>query len=243
MLVRSADVSDVADLAALDRLLFDGEDRYTAATWRQLQDLGGPLLHVAVAEARVVGYTAVVRSGQDPAVGWLTVLGVDPHHRRSGVGTQLTQRVLNQAWVLGIDEVRLTVAPANNPARRLYEQQGFRVDHHQEGYFPGPDGDRLVMVSEHPTVRAARQHDPAVADLYALGHVYGRCYRQLQAVIEQVRQAALAGSIDGASPSQIIDAAWPVPSTVIADVLHGTNTRSSAPAGPVAGSARQPESP
>ena len=51
---------------------------------------------------------------------------IDPDHQGRGIGTRLLQRVLADAESSGTS-VRLQVL-RNNPAKRLYERLGFRVD-------------------------------------------------------------------------------------------------------------------
>ncbi|HEV8571457.1 MAG TPA: GNAT family N-acetyltransferase [Actinomycetota bacterium] len=57
---------------------------------------------------------------------YVSVLAVDPDHRRQRIGTALMERVLAGAERLGL-AVALDVGVEDEPARRLYEVMGFRL--------------------------------------------------------------------------------------------------------------------
>ena len=65
------------------------------------------------------------------AAGWagITAVEVTPGRRQSGLGRALTREALSQAAARGLDKVFLQVEADNTPARRLYEQAGFRYSH------------------------------------------------------------------------------------------------------------------
>ncbi|PRO67077.1 GNAT family N-acetyltransferase [Alkalicoccus urumqiensis] len=58
--------------------------------------------------------------------GWLTGMYVIPECRNEGIGTQLVERVLEEAAVRGMKYVHLTSAEKNHAAESLYSQMGFR---------------------------------------------------------------------------------------------------------------------
>ena len=74
----------------------------------------------------VAGHRRLLRLSrrQAAAQGRLWGLFVQPDARGIGLGTSLVAQVLEYASQ-AVEEVRLTVATANNPARRLYERLGF----------------------------------------------------------------------------------------------------------------------
>ncbi len=65
------------------------------------------------------------------AEGWagITAVEVSPGRRKSGLGRALTREAFSQAAAHGLGQVFLQVEADNTPARRLYEQAGFRYSH------------------------------------------------------------------------------------------------------------------
>jgi ribosomal protein S18 acetylase RimI-like enzyme len=86
---------------------------------------GGLLIGARVGK-RLVGYAMLERGpGAAAAVG-VIALSVLRHYRRRGLGERLMRALLAGVRDGGkIDEVWLSVAPGNLPARRLYEKLGF----------------------------------------------------------------------------------------------------------------------
>jgi len=87
----------------------------------------GRRAHVAVVARRVVG---VVLSGPDPeepGVGHLARLYVDPSWWGRGVGTRLHAAALDHLVGRGDPEATLWVLEANDRARRWYERLGWRL--------------------------------------------------------------------------------------------------------------------
>jgi ribosomal protein S18 acetylase RimI-like enzyme len=85
---------------------------------------GAPLLGAWV-DARLVGY-AMLERGPRPASLGIVALSVLQNYRRRGLGEQLMRALLAEVRQAGeIDEVWLSVAPDNLPARALYEKLGF----------------------------------------------------------------------------------------------------------------------
>jgi ribosomal protein S18 acetylase RimI-like enzyme len=97
----------------------------------------GRRAHVAVAGGRVVG---VVLSGPDPeepGVGHLARLYVDPSRWGRGVGTRLYAAAHDQLVGRGDLEATLWVLEANDRARRWYERLGWRLgDRRKVTYAP-----------------------------------------------------------------------------------------------------------
>jgi ribosomal protein S18 acetylase RimI-like enzyme len=85
---------------------------------------GAPLLGAWVG-TRLVGYARLERGPGHVRFG-VVALSVLQRHRRHGLGEQLMRELLNEARLSGeIDEVWLSVAADNLPARALYEKLGF----------------------------------------------------------------------------------------------------------------------
>lgn len=98
---------------------------------------------VALLDGKVVGWCDVIRK-QQAAVRHIGVLGmgVHPAHRHQGIGTQLIQTTIAQAWARGITRIELTVRADNLAAIALYKRHGFVQESvHPHGFLV--DGDYL----------------------------------------------------------------------------------------------------
>lgn len=74
----------------------------------------------------VLGYVAVER--QADGGGYIDYLGVDPAHRRQGIGAELVRAGVAALVELGCERFDLTVREANAGARALYASLGFVED-------------------------------------------------------------------------------------------------------------------
>lgn len=77
---------------------------------------------LAIADGQVVGMaSAVVYLHPDkPPQLWINEVGVGREYRRRGIGTRLTEHLLELAWDLGCAEAWLATEEENAPARALY---------------------------------------------------------------------------------------------------------------------------
>ncbi|MDQ4115701.1 MAG: GNAT family N-acetyltransferase, partial [Actinomycetota bacterium] len=81
-------------------------------------------------DGRLLGYhwTKVhPATADEPAIGEVYVLGVDPDAHGRGLGRTLTLAGLRYLRDRGLDAVLLYVEADNGPAVRVYEQLGFTV--------------------------------------------------------------------------------------------------------------------
>ncbi len=134
---------DLADIQRLDVEAY-GDDAYPYFILRQFLDIAGELFQVCKdPEGNVIAYGIIVPSASQGS-GWLLSLAVSLPHRRQGIGTELSRRLLDKAKLSSLEKVYLTVAPGNDAAIFLYERLGFtgaKIEHH---YF-GQSEDRIVM--------------------------------------------------------------------------------------------------
>jgi ribosomal-protein-alanine N-acetyltransferase len=79
-----------------------------------------------------------------PGVEELHLLNITiaPAHQRQGHGRALLERIIERGRQLHARTLWLEVRGSNEPARRLYEQRGFRAIGVRRGYYPAPLGGR-----------------------------------------------------------------------------------------------------
>ena len=136
------DPSWLADCLALDRRALGGF--WTEAQWRE-ELIDRRRLCLGLAD-----------DGQLLAVvcGWLvidelqiTVVAVDPQHRRQGLGGGLLQQMLCRARSMGAHRATLEVSTGNSGGLALYSKFGFKTAGRRSGYYS--DGsDALIQWAE-----------------------------------------------------------------------------------------------
>lgn len=82
-------------------------------------------LLVAEIDGTIVGGAMV---GYDGHRGWINYLGVDPAHRRRGIGRALVAAAEARVGELGGPKVNLHVLAGNTEAFAFYDRIGYRVD-------------------------------------------------------------------------------------------------------------------
>ncbi|MFE7811634.1 GNAT family N-acetyltransferase [Streptomyces sp. NPDC057433] len=147
LVLRTAQESDLPELRRLDEAVFQ-EVAYPAFLFRQLYDMYAEhLLVLDDGGGRLRGYVLAATTALNRE-SWILGLCVAEERRRHGLGRELMVEVLARLRGSGIEQVRLTVEPANRAAILLYRSLGFRLEHPDAGlrrdYF-GPGQDRLVM--------------------------------------------------------------------------------------------------
>lgn len=114
-----------------------------------LNDLADPETNVYLvtvdssgAAPAVVGYCGAMRMVDEAHI---TVVGVEPGHRRRGIATALVGAVLAELGRRGLADTTLEVRVSNTGAIDLYRSFGFRDEGIRPGYFHNPDEDGLIM--------------------------------------------------------------------------------------------------
>ncbi len=75
-------------------------------------------------------------------------IAVRAEQRRRGLGRWLLRRILAEARARGCRWASLEVRPSNGPAKRLYEEHGFREVGRRRGYYQQEFEDAIVMEAE-----------------------------------------------------------------------------------------------
>jgi ribosomal protein S18 acetylase RimI-like enzyme len=111
----------------------DGWWTIRSARYREWLAEPGTFLLIAEHPARgPVGYALVTVHGEDDShvtrerFAEVQSLVVAPGHRGEGLGTTLLHEVYRRLRAEGVEEMVIGVLATNEPARRLYEREGFR---------------------------------------------------------------------------------------------------------------------
>jgi ribosomal protein S18 acetylase RimI-like enzyme len=71
---------------------------------------------------------ASVIGGYDGHRGWVYYLGVDPAHRRKGLGRQMMAAIEKRIRAMGCPKINLQVRTDNLGAVKFYEKIGYKMD-------------------------------------------------------------------------------------------------------------------
>lgn len=139
--------SDAPRCAALERVLFPGDDPWSAAAFRDELRAG----HVYLAARRgdeLVGYAGIALvAGPPRAEAEIHTIGVDPAAQGRGIG-----RALLDGLLAAVDRLHATVflevRTDNDAARALYESAGFAVVGLRRRYYQPSGADAHTMRRE-----------------------------------------------------------------------------------------------
>lgn len=84
-----------------------------------------PWTFVALHDAAIVGFLAGFQSQTDPRQVYCHFIGVDPSHRREGIGEQLYTRLFADATGHGCHEVLAVTSPLNRASVDFHRRMGF----------------------------------------------------------------------------------------------------------------------
>ncbi len=140
--------ADTVRCAALEQVLFPGDDPWTAEMFTAEIAAAHNHYVVARADTTVVGYAGIAllgRRGQHESE--IHTIGVDPAHQGQGIGQVLLGNLLSEADTHG-GPVFLEVRTDNDRALDLYAQHGFRVVGTRRGYYRPSGADAFTMRRE-----------------------------------------------------------------------------------------------
>lgn len=151
--------ADAERCAELERLLFPGDDPWSAQAFRDAVG-SGQLYLAARVDGRLVGYAGLaVVAGPPRAEAEVHTIGVDPDWQGHGIGRALLTRLLDAADQLGAT-VFLEVRTDNDAARALYESCGFTVVGLRRRYYR-PSGADAHTMRRDPAPAAKADQDVA----------------------------------------------------------------------------------
>ena len=145
--------SDAERCAELERILFPGDDPWSAQAFRDELTTGHLYLGLRDPGGRLIGYGGLAFvAGPPQAEAEVHTIGVDPARQGHGLGRRLLDGLLE-----GADQVRATVflevRTDNEPARGLYEVDRFRRRRAAEALLPA---ERRRRVHDAPGSRRRR---------------------------------------------------------------------------------------
>ncbi|MBQ6823618.1 MAG: ribosomal protein S18-alanine N-acetyltransferase [Clostridia bacterium] len=144
MIVSKMTPTDVPAAAALDRRLFSAECWSEEDFASSLQD-ESRLFLVAREGDTFLGCGGFQQSFEQ---GDILTVGVDPDHRRMGIGSALLSALIEAFRARGGTTLFLEVRASNAPAVALYEKHGFRRVGVRRNYYQQPTEDGLVYSLE-----------------------------------------------------------------------------------------------
>lgn len=136
--------SDAPRCAQLERVLFAGDDPWREAAFRE-ELRAGHHYFAARAGAELVGYAGLAFvAGPPHAEAEVHTMAVDPAYQGRGIGRTLLRELLAVADAAAAT-VYLEVRTDNDPARSLYEQEGFVIVGLRKRYYRPSGADAHTM--------------------------------------------------------------------------------------------------
>jgi ribosomal protein S18 acetylase RimI-like enzyme len=146
VIIRPATVADVPAVLPMVRAICALHESWDASRYGMLPDVVDryarwlparavdprSVFLVAEARAALAGFLIGTVEQNIPIYrvreyGFIHDVWVEPGHRRSGVARALVDEAVRRFKAMGVIQVRLETAAANDDARRLFEQAGFRL--------------------------------------------------------------------------------------------------------------------
>ncbi len=138
--IRPMTAADVECVTALDRVCTPVP--WSASTFHAQLVTPTACYLVATRDGVILGYLGGQICDDE---GHLTTLGVDPGHRRQGIGDRLVAHFVSKSLRRGCRRLTLEVREGNLGAQRLYRRWGFLPLSRRKRYYSDNDEDALVM--------------------------------------------------------------------------------------------------
>ena len=141
VLIRKMLVSDIPQVLQIEHISFStpwSETAFFSEIYRPYS-----LSKIAALDENIIGYVCanyVIDEGH------ILNLAVHPDFRRSGVGTQLIEDLLEELKKTDCRYIYLEVRLSNLEARKFYERFGFRVIATRKNYYVSPNEDAIIMM-------------------------------------------------------------------------------------------------
>ena len=126
----------------------DEEMRFPDSLWQERVASPSNVQLLAEDAGRKVGIAAVWIDPDEPSVGNIFSMWVDPSARRRGVGRALLERAIESAGAHGATRVQLTVTEGNIGACEMYRRAGFVETQRREPLRAGSSLQTVWMTRE-----------------------------------------------------------------------------------------------
>ncbi len=147
VVIEALQVADALRCAALEQVLFPGDEPWSAAAFQEELRAGHPYLAARIG-GELVGYGGIaVVAGPPGAEAEIHTIGVDPAHQCRGIGRALLRGLLAVADARHA-AVFLEVRTDNVAARSLYESEGFAIVGLRRRYYQPSGADAHTMRRE-----------------------------------------------------------------------------------------------
>ncbi|MAQ16695.1 MAG: GNAT family N-acetyltransferase [Sandaracinus sp.] len=101
---------------------------------------------VAEEDGKVVGFLLGFVASQAEAIGYVHLVGIDPHHRRRGVGQRLYERFEARCRKAGVRRLKAIAAVGNDGSVAFHEALGFLAEEVSD--YAGPGRSRMVFTRD-----------------------------------------------------------------------------------------------
>ncbi|MEE8885746.1 MAG: ribosomal protein S18-alanine N-acetyltransferase [Eubacteriales bacterium] len=140
LVIRRMRADDLETVASIEKKNFSVP--WKAKDFAAYIDRDDAIFLVAEEEGKIAGYIGFYGI---PDEGDITNVSVDPSFRRRGIGRALIKELERRTESRGITKIFLEVRESNEPAIRLYEQEGFRQVGVRKEYYHSPTEDARLM--------------------------------------------------------------------------------------------------
>lgn len=141
--VRPAVGSDVPAICRLERICFSDPWSEVSLSHDLMENPAAHYLTAVLPDGRLIGYIAwwqVVGEAE------IINLAVTPEWRGRQIGRIMLARMIDEAVRAGASCIHLEVRESNRPARRLYDQAGFRQTGIRAGYYADDHENAITML-------------------------------------------------------------------------------------------------
>jgi ribosomal-protein-alanine N-acetyltransferase len=150
--------TDIPRCVEIERILFPGDDPWSARAFHAELDSGGYYLGAYDDEGALAGYAglAVVGRRRGEYEASVHTIGVDPAYQGQGIGTALLRALLARADDLDAP-VFLEVRTDNHVALALYDRHGFGRIGLRKRYYQPSGADAYTMMREPRTANNTQE--------------------------------------------------------------------------------------
>lgn len=139
-MIRPMKLSDISDILVIETLAF-------SVPWTEADffaEIDNPRAHYLVYEDKgeLIGYAGYWQVLEE---GHITNIAIKPSHQGRGNGKKLIEAMVNNARIIGIEQMTLEVRESNVNALKAYSSVGFHIEGRRSQYYTNPNEDALIM--------------------------------------------------------------------------------------------------